>query len=105
MAPPVSKEKETEKDYQEKPTEQTLPNSEQNRAEKAKKMKEQLLSAQTQGSVAERTVANTSSDMSREEKQTMEKFFEWSPPPAPETMGQKFERKVKQNPFVPVGEY
>ena len=77
------------------------------RAEKAQKMKEQLLNSQAQGSVATKakTMTNASGDMSPEQKQNMEKFFEWTPPPPPETMGQKLERKIKQNPLVPVGEY
>ena len=40
------------------------------------------------------------------EKQ-MEEFFQWIPDPSyePETMGQKFRRKTKANPFVPIGKF
>ena len=35
-----------------------------------------------------------------------EEFSEiWIPPPPPETTGQKFKRKIKENPFVPAGMY
>ena len=27
----------------------------------------------------------------------------WVPPPPPESTGQKFKRKIKENPFVPAG--
>lgn len=35
----------------------------------------------------------------------MEEFFQWTPQSSyePETMGQKFRRKTKENPFVPIG--
>ena len=72
--------------------------------DKARKVKEHILNVQTQG-VKEKTVANASADMSAAVKQDMDKFFEWSPPPPPETMGEKLKRKVKQNPVVPVGKY
>lgn len=72
--------------------------------EKVKKMKEQLVNAQAAGGKETKTTGNAKADMSAEEKQNMEKFFEWTPPPPPETMGQKFKRKMKQNPLVPLGE-
>lgn len=48
----------------------------------------------------------TASDDINQEKQ-MEEFFQWTPHPSyePETMGQKFRRKTKQNPFVPIGKF
>ena len=44
-----------------------------------------------------------SDDISQEKQ--MEEFFQWTPEPSyePETMGQKFRRKTKENPFVPIG--
>ena len=47
-----------------------------------------------------------SSDDISQEKQ-MEEFFQWTPHPSyePETMGQKFRRKTKENPFVPIGKF
>lgn len=44
-----------------------------------------------------------SDDISQEKQ--MEEFFQWTPHPSyePETMGQKFRRKTKENPFVPIG--
>lgn len=46
----------------------------------------------------------TSDDISQ--RKQMEDFFEWTPHEykEPETMGQKFKRKTKENPFVPMGE-
>ena len=46
-----------------------------------------------------------SDDVSREKQ--MEEFFQWTPDPSyePETMGQKFRRKTKENPFVPIGRF
>lgn len=48
---------------------------------------------------------NAASDDISQQKQ-MEEFFEWSTGAhhEPETMGQKFKRKTKENPFVPIGE-
>ena len=63
-------------------------------------MKERLLNVQTQGK-EERKGGNASADMSPELKQEMEKFFVWTPPPSPETMGEKL-IKVKHNPIVPI---
>ena len=107
MAPLAQENKKESAIDQTKQNELTSPNDSPKRAEKAHKMKEQLLNAQAQGSTAtkNKTVTNASGDMSPEQKQNMEKFFEWTPPPAPETMGEKFKRKIKQNPLVPVGEY
>lgn len=64
-----------------------------------------MLNAQAQRSEEKETntTASTKNDLSPEEKQNMEKFFEWTPPPPPETMGEKLQRKFKQNPLVPVG--
>ncbi|KAL9982480.1 hypothetical protein ACROYT_G004527 [Oculina patagonica] len=47
---------------------------------------------------------NAASDDISQQKQ-MEEFFEWSTGAhhEPETMGQKFKRKTKENPFVPIG--
>ena len=44
-------------------------------------------------------------DISQEKQ--MEEFFQWTPHPSyePETMGQKFRRKTKENPFVPIGKF
>lgn len=77
------------------------------RVEKAKRIKQQLLNAQAQKSVVEerKTTSISKTDLTTEEKQNMENFFEWSPPPPPETMGEKLGRKFKQNPLVPVGKY
>ena len=46
-----------------------------------------------------------SDDISQEKQ--MEEFFQWTPHPSyePETMGQKFRRKTKENPFVPIGKF
>ena len=46
-----------------------------------------------------------SDDISQEKQ--MEEFFQWTPEPSyePETMGQKFRRKTKENPFVPIGRF
>ena len=46
------------------------------------------------------------SDDDISQQKQMEEFFQWSPYEhrEPETMGQKFKRKVKENPFVPIGE-
>ena len=46
-----------------------------------------------------------SDDISQEKQ--MEEFFQWTPEPLyePETMGQKFRRKTKENPFVPIGKF
>ena len=46
------------------------------------------------------------SDNISQEKQ-MEEFFQWTPDPSlePETMGQKFRRKTRENPFVPIGKF
>lgn len=105
---PIAQENEKESAiHQTKQKELTSPSDTSKRAEKAQKMKEQLLNTQAQGSAAAKTktATNASGDMSPEQKQNMENFFEWTPPPPPETMGQKLERKIKQNPLVPVGEY
>jgi len=104
MAPLISKENEAKKEeINAKLNEQTSPNDSPKRVEKAQKMKEQILNAQAQGSGAVKPLASVGTDMRVEEKQNKEKFFEWTPPPPPETMGQKLSRKVKENPFVPVG--
>ena len=89
-------------DNQTEQKEQTHQNDSVKREEKAQKMKERLLNAQAQG-IEERKAGNASTDMSPELKQEMEKFFVWTPPPPPETMGEKLKRKVKQNPIVPIG--
>ena len=41
------------------------------------------------------------------QKKQMEEFFQWTPDPwhEPETMGQKFRRKTRENPFVPIGKF
>lgn len=101
MAPLAEKEV-AKVDNQTEQKEQTHQNDSVKREEKAQKMKERLLNAQAQG-VEERKAANASADMSPELKQEMEKFFVWTPPPPPETMGEKLKRKVKQNPIVPIG--
>lgn len=46
-----------------------------------------------------------SDDISQQKQ--MEEFFQWLPPEhrEPETMGQKFKRKTKENPFVPIGKF
>ena len=82
-------------------------NDSSKRVEKAKRIKQQLLNAQPQKSVVEerKTTSISKTDLTTEEKQNMENFFEWSPPPPPETMGEKLGRKFKQNPLVPVGKY
>lgn len=81
-------------------------NDSSKRVEKAKRIKQQLLNAQAQKSVVEeRKTTFSKTDLTTEEKQNMENFFEWTPPPPPETMGQKLGRKFKQNPLVPVGKY
>lgn len=82
-------------------------NDSSKRVEKAKRIKQQLLNAQAQKSVEgeRKTTSISKTDLTKEEKQNMENFFEWSPPPPPETMGQKLKRKFKQNPLIPVGEY
>lgn len=51
----------------------------------------------------EEKIAND--DISQEKQ--MEEFFQWTPEPSyePETMGQKFRRKTKENPFVPIGKF
>ena len=107
MAPIVQENKKESAIDQTKQKELASPHDSSKRAEKEQKMKEQLLNAQAQGSAAVKmkTVTNARGDMSPEQKQNMEKFFEWTPPPPPETMGQKLKRKIKQNPMVPVGEY
>ena len=106
MAPLIPKENEAKKEeINAKVNEQTSPNDSPKRVEKAQKMKEQILNAQAQGSGAVKPLASVGTDMRVEEKQNKEKFFEWIPLPPPETMGQKLSRKVKENPFVPVGEY
>ena len=48
---------------------------------------------------------NATSDDISQQKQ-MEEFFQWSANEyrEPETMGQKFKRKIGANPLVPVGE-
>ncbi|CAH3125407.1 unnamed protein product [Porites lobata] len=101
MAPLAEKEV-AKIDNQTEQKEQTHQNDSVKREEKAQKMKERLLNAQARG-VEERKAANASADMSPELKQEMEKFFVWTPPPPPETMGEKLKRKVKQNPIVPIG--
>ncbi|XP_073241613.1 uncharacterized protein [Porites lutea] len=101
MAPLAEKEV-AEIDNQTEQKEQTHQNDSVKREEKAQKMKERLLNAQAQG-IEERKAGNASADMSPELKQEMEKFFVWTPPPPPETMGEKLKRKVKQNPIVPIG--
>lgn len=103
MAPLAEKDQEVSKiDNQIEKKEQTQQNDSVKREEKAQKMKERLLNAQAQG-IEERKAGNASADMSPELKQEMEKFFVWTPPPPPETMGEKLKRKVKQNPIVPIG--
>ena len=96
------------KDQTEQAEQKTQPtrNDSAKRVEKAKRIKEQMLNAQAQRSEEKETntTASTKNDLSPEEKQNMEKFFEWTPPPPPETMGEKLQRKFKQNPLVPVGE-
>ena len=101
MAPLAEKEV-SKIDNQTEKKEQTQQNDSVKREEKAQKMKERLLNAQAQG-IEERKAGNASADMSPELKQEMEKFFVWTPPPPPETMGEKLKRKVKQNPIVPIG--
>ena len=50
---------------------------------------------------------STASDADIIRQKQMEEFFEWSSQvhSAPETMGQKFKRKCKENPFIPIGEF